>query len=127
MPSEVSQLSWGLFNDSLEKIQETEKAWDLKLLVVASIYLAVEFLSQEKQSGMVEEEKSIGGPARSEALKKFQILSAGCKESEMCKEESQVNYEEFMKVNCNWWSIHFGISDSDLTTAAEIILSIYEQ
>ncbi len=137
VPGEVSQLAWGLFNDSLEKTQESETKWDLKTLVVASVYLAIEFLGQKQANRRAtaeagepmkgEEAKSPGANVRAEALEKYKALGAVCSESTLSRAESLVNYEEFNRKNDKWWMTFFNVPESDLAAAAELILSIYQQ
>jgi hypothetical protein len=93
---------------------------------VASIYLAIEFLTEEQKQKNLEEEKSPCKAARTEAYLKFQTLCAGCKESEGSKEEKLFDYNEFSTKNEKWWSVHFNVGDADLSTACNLILSIYE-
>jgi len=124
---DVGQLSWGFLNDSLEmEQQKKENKVEMKTLVVASIYLAIQFLIQEKSSRGEEEKSSAGDVVRAEALKKFQSQCAGCKESLEAKEEKNVDYAEFSKKNNNWWRVHFNVSDEELFAGCNLILSIYE-
>lgn len=126
MPSEVYQLAWATFNDCLEKAQELKStAIDYKTFVVASIYLAIQFLKESKMttSKIAEEEK--GSSDREAALVKFKTLSARCMESKVSREEGTMNYAEFQERNKNWWEKHFGIKEEQLAEAIKIALSNY--
>ena len=130
MPAGITQISWGIFNDALEKVQEmVEKKFDYKTLVVAAIYLAIEFENRRKmmmRDTKTKEEITEKSVQRNE-LVKHKTLSAGCTELEAVKGEGdEFNYEEFQKINAGWWENSFGVKDKDLAEATQLILSIYD-
>jgi len=126
VPSEVYQLAWAIFNDTLEKAQEIKvEDIDYKTFVVASIYLAIRSLKESKttRNAVMEEDKDEG--MREEALKKFNTLSAKCIEAKELKEDNSMNYTRFIKDNGNWWEKHFGIKEEQLAEAVKVALSNY--
>jgi len=114
-----------MLNDALEP-QQRPLLCDLKTLVVAAIYLTLEFLQQEQTHKPAREPESPGAAARAEALRKYRASSASCAESEAAKEERLLDYREYSHNNPQWWTVHFNITEPDLVAACDRILSVYE-
>jgi len=96
--------------------------------VVASIFLALEFIKRvqnsEKFSQKIEESPTSN--MRKNAFIKNQFLSAGCPEMPPSLLEKKFDYAKFQEQNYGWWTKHFDIPEKSLNETFEIILTIYE-